>query len=178
MPIVNGNGGSSSVLAASVTLIDAQIKALPTTGVEVAAAPGANKLLMPLAAYLLSDFAVAYSGITANTNYPEIWVGQKESGGTVLAFFIDEPDGPETALTLFLTSINTFGRVLWPLYTRLELQPTSYVGLGKALSPDPAGDGLIDLPLIIRGDNNGGNFTGGDPANTLKVTVLYTVLDV
>jgi hypothetical protein len=34
-----------------------------------------------------------------------------------------------------------------------------------------------DEPIAIQSYNSG-NFTGGNAANTLKVTVLYTIIDV
>lgn len=169
--------GSSAVRKSDpVTLTSAEIKALPGTDVELVAAPGAGKMIVPQAAYLVSDFASAYSGIDANTEYPAIWVSHT-TRPIYLAELIDDPDGPQSLLTTFLTGTNEFGPVFYTLLPRQHVSsdgPASqYVGVFSSGGPADYDD--VSLKL---GADNSINFTGGDAANTLTVTVLYTVLDV
>jgi hypothetical protein len=170
----------SGIQSATVTLDDSQVKALPGTDVELVAAPGSGKLILPLYAIFITNFAVAYSGIDANTDFPAIWVSQQTSP-IYLTEFIDSDESvvDQTSLTQLLTTTNEFGRVT---YTLLP-QSTSYIQAptGATLVAPSGGsfnpDEYDNLPLKIGADNSG-NFTGGDPANSLQITVLYTVLDL
>src|SRR5687768_2578118 len=53
--ITSVGAGHTLVKVASVTLTNAQIKALPTTAVQVIAAPGAGKLIYPVSAFVILD---------------------------------------------------------------------------------------------------------------------------
>ncbi len=56
--------GSSELLVAKLTLTSAQIKALRATPIEIVAAPGAGKVIMPISAY----YYFLYGGTDAFTN--------------------------------------------------------------------------------------------------------------
>src|SRR5688572_30091938 len=98
-------GGSSGYLSATVTLTDAQIKALPTTsdtlgGFELVAAQ-AGKILLPISAIQITDTtAGAYTNISATPQYFKItiangndyFIGNTSSsilneGGSATTFF-------------------------------------------------------------------------------------------
>lgn len=176
-------GGSRPVLSASIALNNAQIKALPGTDMEIVAAPGAGKLIMPLCAFLLADFAVAYSGIDADTEYPALWVAHANNN-IYLSELIDEPDTPRSTLTDFLTQTNefgAFGRTLVPGVTLIGGLPVltnqNVVYAAPSINADGDPSAAEDAPLKLGADNSI-NFGGGDAANTLIVTALYTILDV
>lgn len=181
-------GGSSAVLSASAALTNAQIKALPGTDIQLIAAPGSGKMIIPLVAYLIADFAVAYGGIDADTEYPAVWVAHKTSP-IYLAEFVNNPgtdnvEAAQAGLTAFLTGTNEFGTVLWnlfPIHPLLTVTVTPSTGIGSGSTTSGGGGGspadYEDVSFKIGADNSI-NFTGGDAANTLNVTVLYTVLDV
>jgi hypothetical protein len=99
-------GQPSGVLSASVTLTNAEIKALPTTPISIVAAPGAGKMIVPVFGYVLSDLTTAYSGIDANTEVPNIWLSSVPSPNYLIPFVDD--DSPLTVLTTLLTTTNEF----------------------------------------------------------------------
>ncbi len=166
-------GGSSSgsgvILSRTVTLTDAQIKALPTTPIEIIPAPGANKFLYPLG-------VVWY--LKWNANYTNI---------NSLAFMnIGFPDGSGSIMYLDESAPDALSKV------------SSLLAHGKSMFAQAGQQGMVNGTFvegaIINGgnvnavinqhfetffDNGGGSdLTGGDPANTLQITVLYTVIDV
>lgn len=182
-----GGGTSTSAVLAStpVVLTNAQIKALPGTDIQLVAAPGASKTILPLYAFLTADFAVAYSGIDANTEYPAVWLAQSNSP-IYLNEFIDQPSAEGgSSLTSFLTTTNESGRVgytlelvqSWAVRGSVSGGTTvtgiAQSGLSAPFSPDALGN--VSLKI---GADNSVNFGGGNAANTLTVSVLYTVLDV
>lgn len=175
-------GGSQAVLSATVPLTNAQIKALPGTDIQLVAAPGASKMIVPLYAFLTADFAVAYSGIDASSEYPALWVAHARLP-IFLAEFINDPDSfatPLTSLTDLLTGTNEFGAILWRMLPLAQSYITGGAPSNAFVIAGGAGPGPGDLdnaPLKIGADNSI-NFTGGDAANSMKVTVLYTVLDI
>jgi hypothetical protein len=159
---------SDMILAASISLTDAQIKALPTTSIEVVADPGAGKYLVPIMATM--EFTLTggfYTNVTGNTsaqgasdivvtwgaNYlnafravPLVDVGG--SHGTQRTS-ICLPEQPKSA----------------PIVVADGLWANTYGGL-------PAHSGQKNF--MVSADNTG-NFTGGGAANKLTVTVYYVV---
>lgn len=184
------SGGSAVLKSTPRTLTDAEVKALPGADVELIAAPGSGRMIVPVVAYLVNDFAVAYSGIDANTQYPAVWVAHKSSP-IYLAEFIDNPstplsEVPQAGLTSFLTNTNEFGPGFWPLFPVhrvgvVDISGDPEVGLAAGSTLSGGGGGgpadYEDVSFKIGADNSV-DFTGGDDANTLTVTVLYTILDV
>jgi hypothetical protein len=60
-----GGGGSSLIQSATVTLTNAQILTLPTLGVTVVAAQGANTVILPVSGFIVLDSSAgAYTGGT------------------------------------------------------------------------------------------------------------------
>lgn len=60
----SGSGGGVEILSASRTLTDEQIKALPTTGVEIVAAPGEGKMISIIDVLVISNITAIYTDIT------------------------------------------------------------------------------------------------------------------
>jgi hypothetical protein len=166
----SSHGSSSAVLSASVTLTNAQIKALPTTSISIVAAPGAGKMIVPVVGYVLSDLTTAYSGIDANTEVPNIWLSSVPSPNYLIPFVDD--DSPLTVLTTLLTTTNEFGAQLFTV-------PPVFSVRVNLIQPGASG-GPADWEnlAVLIGATNSINFTGGNAANSFVVTLLYTVLDV
>lgn len=151
-----------------VTLTDAQIKALPTTPFDLLPAPGAGKIIQFLGAVLNWDFA---AGQYTNRNADCVllaalngWAGTAASNFSNLEEF---NVGGRVSLMQFLSAFN-FNQSSGPW--------TNYAHwTDNTSNPSSA---YINTPLQLMVDNAGsGNFTGGNAANSLKVTVTYQIID-
>lgn len=143
---IDVGGGGSSYLVASVTLTDAQIKALPTTPVQIMAAPGANKVINVINIFnYLDATAGAYGNITnaEPSTYYDGTGGNISFGGDL------DMENP----------VKSF--VIQPLPGILDIT-----------------EDAINKGVMYYLENGASNYTGGNAANTLKVTVYYTVVDL
>lgn len=166
--------GIQTVYSASVTLTDAQVKALPTTGVTVVAAQGAGKLILPISAVVRHAWVADYTNIDA-----EAQIRIVVNGGDMVHPFRQDVlsqvssllagGGPDGSIGL------THARVV-------------ALGDSDAVSPGPVifsgGAGWYDSDLenfackIMASNGAAGDFTGGDGGNELTVTVNYSVIDI
>lgn len=146
---------------ATVTLTDAQIKALPTTGVPVVAAPAAGYRVKLISGTIsLNSVAGAYTNFNADG---------------LLGFFIgtirlSAKIYNDTGGTLASTSLTDF---LGAAHQRIA-------DLGMVLDPDVSIlGGPTDLgakSLDVKADNKtSGAFTGGNAANSMKVFAYYVL---
>jgi len=179
MPISNGGGGGSSpVRQATVTLTDGQIKALPSTPVEIVAAPGVGQFLVPLGAWLIID---ATAGAYTNFNAPS---GTNPYASSVyLAWdalnFFNDALGPAQATGL-LSHAERRVTYLSPVSGNMQEVGGDLADSSGLVYGDPAiaALGYDNASLSVVGQNNAlGDFTGGNPANTLKVSLFYAVAE-
>jgi hypothetical protein len=156
--------GGGSLLSATVTLTDAQIKALPTTGIQLVAAPGANKYILPIAAsYYLDPSGGAYTGAD-DAGWSIAWQSE---------FWASSPTVMASPLQTTSKSLGIFSLSLTPVYTA-----GSFTGFAVGESAGGA-SGIIDKPLTIEDKFNGiSDYGGGNAANKLVVTVVYTIVDL
>jgi hypothetical protein len=154
---------------ATVTLTNAQIKALATEDnyIEIVPAAGANQLIVPSTAVIITNFGVGYGGVATSAS---LYVGWPYTplGGVInlvgvytdlTGVLADTTAGAFTLLTLGLA------KILGGASSLLSVP-------GYTVNPKP------NLPLVIAGTDASPAWTGGDAANTLTVSVLYSVLDV
>lgn len=165
------SGGSSTApLKATVTLTDTQIKALPSTAVNLIAAPGAGKIIVPVSATVVTDFS---SGNYTNVSTGDGWMFISHNTNHIWAYFavndtmvgIDDLDAWATTAKLYTELVP---------WQRTDNVNAWYM-LGKWYVQDA---NLVNAPLTIKADNQGtGNFTGGHANNIMRFVIYYTIED-
>lgn len=156
-----------SIRKAVVELTDAQIKALPTTPVEIVPSPGAGKVLLFIRGLVIVDATAAdYTNIDADGSY--LTIGYT-GGGENTTYVINDAGASLTQLSALLTG-NVRAVSILPLFNFLD-------GWGPTNNSVPT-EANLEAANIEVFAVNGGNFTGGNAANSMKCIVLYTVVDV
>jgi hypothetical protein len=150
------------MLTRSLVLTDAQIKALPTTPIEIVPAPEIGKLLRFIYGVIaLDSTAGAYTNLGTAAGY--------FAYDTVLVF--------DQASLLFHESERDFlGRAAksqcsFPPFTSWSAAQAAQVALNS-------GGDLTNTNIGFTIDSSGGNFTGGNTANTMKVTAFYEIISI
>jgi len=157
-----GDGTSGYLSRATVTLTDAQIKALPTTAVELVAAQGAAKLIVPLSAVVQFNYTDAYTNIAATA---ALFI---QVGGNVGLATLDEAAG--NGVTSLFDSGEDYTAIL---PQKGFVSGTSTYGTVRASLE------VAEQNLSVKMTNAAqGALTGGNAANTLRVSVYYVVVDV
>lgn len=174
-------GGSMPVQVATLTLADADILALPTTPLEIIPAPGAGKVLVPSSAFAWCDTtAGVYTNIDPLAQLGFGWdsgPGGIDGSGGPLAYLSEAEgsDGSVSGLLAFTgVAFCTFGPNGDPNMSNGDSSTLGEQFLGFLNGAASPNQGLV----IVAGNQLAGDFTGGDPANRLIVSVTYSVLDV
>lgn len=154
----NSHGGISTVV---VTLTDAQVKALPTTAVQILAAPGVGLLTVPLHVTLRLTWVADYTNIAATA------LLLVENGTNASTCNLDESVGGSVSLLLASGEAST----AW-----LPAQATAPAAAGNFVLGEA---GMLDgdvwnKAVSVRATNAAsGDFTGGNAGNALKITLAY-----
>jgi hypothetical protein len=167
--------GESLILSSIVTLTDEQIKALPSTQVTVIPAQGANMLILPVVMLLHFVGPADYTNIT-----PGSALKLDLSGAFVTPLRENTLSGISALLaggggsdgTLVALSLNTLASS-----TVTPVAPTAHFHQPAADSGFYDSD-LVNKLLRIYIENNSGDLTGGDPANTLTIFTYYILVDL
>lgn len=150
----------SQVYLASRILTNDEIKALPTTAIQVVPAPGEGRMLLWLAAtYKLDTTAGAYT-VDAGSSW-QVMLGTQEASGVCLINSV-----------MLQTAVNV-GR--FPI----DAAPGTGDFSGLLVAGFFTKAASENQPLLIKDDWSGvPNYTDGNAANTLQVHILYSVIDV
>ncbi len=159
-----------NIQKATVTLTDAQVKALPTTPITLVAAQGSGFQIIPIMSVLRAKFSAgAYTNINAAA-----LMGTEYAGGQDQSGYLANVAGATPVLTKVTTLLgaNNSTVVLQPYVQNVEPIADEW-----GVFPSIQSTGNLDnVALRVYVDNGGsGNFTGGNAANTLPITTYYTV---
>lgn len=170
----------ADVLSHTTELTNAQIKALPGgVGGEgitsLLAAPGTGQAYRIIGLQLVSSFSVAYGNISSNAQF----IGAVGSGGDISGYqyqtlSIRNVSGVNEALTTLLTSTTPQTAYLCARFSVEDIGGSNFIGHVTTQPLSVIDNGAIALVCF----NEDGNFNGGHEDNTLRVTVLYTVVDL
>lgn len=169
LPVANGG---TFLQRATVTLTDAQIKALGGgTTYQLVAAPAAGSLIRVITATLsINASAGAYTNV--DTTYATLQV-QNTDGAWLQTVLANDSSytTPLTRATDFFTVADTQTALLSPYLEAIQSGGGSG-DWGYAVPPILTGTTPTAIELAM--DNNGsGDLTGGNAANTLTATVTY-----
>ena len=176
MPLGGGGGTGSSLVSRTVkTLTDAQIKTLPSTPVEIVPAPGAGKMLLLVQGLLAWDDysnAVGYTNVTAVQN-----------GSAFAAVFYDATTNGAPASALVMDDAgfdNVYRNWLAGIDNLLVLTPNAYPSptVAQGMEIPDRHNAAVNMGLYLGSANPAGNYTGGDPTNSMTVTLLTATVDI
>lgn len=162
--IVNNTVPETSCLIGikSVTLTDTQTKTLPTSYIEIVPAPGENKILGFLFSVIIQDSqGGAYTNIDAD-NIIRVVYGEWDCDASEI-------------MRLSTANVKSF------LIGSSASSADQRVSWANMLSSDVFANTsqIVNQPLkLIMYNDPSGNLTGGNIANTLKVTIYYVVIDI
>jgi hypothetical protein len=162
--------GSGGIEPATITLDNDQIKAWPSTWYTLIPAPGANKLIIPVAMYYRATIKAGYTNFGENsTIFSNIQMDSVQPWEIDALLNCNPVAQPHAAINHY--------RAVLPFTPPLQF---GTIGSGTTLPADPA----LNAALGLRMSNldgvlaDLGDLTGGHADNTLKIIALYTVIDV
>lgn len=162
--------------ATKATLTNAQIKALTNTAVQVVAAPGANKTLLPILAYVYSQIEGGYEGFDADGDLVlQYSNGNAALGGLQNRFEADVVNHSE--LYDFFNDHRL--AVLYPGRTRGAALASAQFPLSFVSPISPEGDPDTNTALSLKIlQSTADDLTFGHADNVVGVMLFYSILDL
>lgn len=162
------SSGAADIRQLSITLTDAEVKTLPTASVELIPTPGTNRFILVFFAHAHLEWIADYTNIDAASlinltigTSETVWPLRQSIGSGVSALLAG--GGPDGTHAFFS-----------PRFAAGAAHSDSFSATSNLYDAD-----IVNLPLTISLNNGGaGNLTGGDAGNALKVTLLYTIIDI
>lgn len=165
----------------TITITNAQIKALPTAAapVEIIPAPGAGRMAQLVYALIQSNIVAPYTNID-----PAAWGVLEYTNESIESSVYFNNDAAENLAAV--TALLTETRIL-QLCPSTKTTTTDFAGFtiaaagvfnviqkGPALVSSLANQSIS----LFLSNQASGDFTGGSPANTLTVTTFYAVVEL
>jgi len=163
--------GVVTVLSQTVTLTAAEVRALPSTAIEIIEAPGANKAIFPIAAWWYVKWAADFGNIG---DISRIGIGYTAALSSALTQFSEATGNQVSNLLADGASHPAVMGILG--VCPAAASAVVLVGMGQ-IQDDP---GATNTALEIYGVNDGshtGDFTGGI-GTVINVNVLYIIMDI
>lgn len=158
-----GSPGGGSLLSATVTLTDEQIKALPTTPIQLVAAPGAGKFILPISCVAVLNLQPA---------------GQYTDADNASWTIITQAQDYVSAVANSNIALIGIGDIVVFSFPFLNTGAGTFAGITHT-APEYSSADIENEALYIADVWNGvTNYTGGNASNTLKVTMYYVVVDL
>ena len=160
-------GQPALLLQHKVTVTNAEMLTLPTVAKQILAAPGSGFAINFIQATLRAKFAAgAYTGASTTIS----WLVLRGPNG--ISSYIPNSSTASTPLTYLTTFLGATNKVV-PL---IPLQDTSDTAeqwgiISPAIASDTRENQAVDLII----DNGAVNLGGGNSANSLTVTIYYTI---
>lgn len=157
------------VLQITATFTDAQIKTLPTTPLVVVPAPGAGKYLVPVLATIETTVLNPYTNITDQT--------ENQGASDLVITYADNWENAFRAVPFTYFNVFHANRriAICPPFMTLQVPTVAADQLwAHTLDYNENANHLENTPLKLSCDNSG-DLTGGDPGNSVVVTVLYII---
>lgn len=163
--LIDGGGGVNYIHQAEEILSDTQIRALPTTNVLIASAPGANKIITPVSAWLVTHFEAGAYTAAADASW-QLFLGSQAEGDTYISSVVRMQGS-------LATTVSRAAQLV------VSAEPGGGAFLGILTSFPFSTASLANKGLYVR-DWFGGvaDYTGGHPSNTATILVSYFVWDV
>lgn len=154
-----------TLLTATKALTNAQVLALPTTSQEIIAAPAAGELIFPILALLHLDWTADYTNIAASCAIDMEWGA---SAASPLSVFDNQ--GNSSLDVLLGDGGDTLGFLIPASFNQGNAENGVVIDASQVAAAVGANLGLFAFNAAA------GDFTGGDAANVLNVTVFYFLL--
>ena len=161
MPLTNPS--EVTVLLQTVVLSDAQIRALPTTPFTIVPAPGVGKKVVPITADItLDNQAGAYDATSSGERFWQL-------------VYVTAPNPTETSGLFSVNALTVAG--VWA--GSIPALGTFNANEGYLQAALTGAENIENTALAIGDVYNGvDDYTGGNAANSLKVSVLYAIIDI
>jgi hypothetical protein len=156
------------VLVWKVVLTNEDIKALPTTAIELVSTLGSGtRIVLIMAELSLDSRAGAYTNIS-----PDGWASV-QLGGVDVSIYLEDSSGMSDAKVGDLFGVAHLGNVvLTPL---IQYDATSWSAIVGKVTGNTAL--FIDVPLKFQFSNStAGDLTGGSPINTMTITTVFMII--